>query len=98
MGRIIPHFCVLPFAFCFLTFLVPACGRKAPPRSPEDVLPKTIADLAASNVADGIQLSWSRPRTYADGTPMTDLGGFVVERAAGTDPRAAFQHVARLEA
>ncbi|MFI5366166.1 MAG: hypothetical protein ACHQ4J_11130 [Candidatus Binatia bacterium] len=80
-----------------MTFLVSACGRKAPPRPPEDVRPKTIADLTASNVADGVQLSWSRPRAYADGSPMTDLGGFVVERADGADPHAAFQHVAQLE-
>jgi hypothetical protein len=87
----------LPFAFCLLTFSVHACGRKALPRPPEDVVPKTITDLTASNVADGVQLSWTRPRTYADGERMTDLGGFVVERADGTDPRAPFKRVAQLE-
>ena len=70
-----------------------ACGRKAPPHPPEDVLPHTIADLSAVNAAAGIQLSWSRPLTYADGTRMTDLGGFVLERAVGIGPRAAFQRL-----
>jgi len=79
---------------CILTA---SCGRKAPPRPPQDVRPKTIADLAANNVADGVQLSWSRPRTYADGTQMADLGGFVVERADGTDPSVAFKRVTQLE-
>lgn len=70
-----------------------ACGRKAPPRPPEDVLPQTISDLGATNVTDGVRLSWSRPLTYVDGSRMTDLGGFVVERAIGTEPRAAFQRL-----
>jgi hypothetical protein len=74
-----------------------SCGRKAPPRPPEDILPKTISDLKATNVPEGIQLSWSRPVMYADGTRMTDLAGFVIERAVGTEPRAVFQRVSTLE-
>jgi hypothetical protein len=89
------YFCLLPFAFCLLTFS--SCGLKAPPRPPEDVLPKPIVDLRASNTSQGIQLSWSRPRLYASGAVMPDLGGFVVERATGTDPLAPFQRLAVLE-
>ncbi len=74
-----------------------ACGRKAPPRPPEDVAPKTIADLAATNTAEGIRLSWSRPLTYMDETRMPDLAGFIVERAIGTTPPAAFKKVSLLE-
>src|SRR6266446_5560819 len=91
------HFCLLPFALCLLTFLTPACGRKGPPRPPEDVLPQTITDLTAAATPHGIQLSWSRPRTYADGSRMTDLGGFVIERAAGTGPDAAFVRLGVLD-
>ena len=89
-------FCLLPFAFC-LSFL-PACGRKSRPRPPEDVLPKPITNLSASNTAQGIQLSWSRPRTYTNGAPMSDLGGFVIERSLGTDPLAPFQRLVVLDA
>jgi len=74
-----------------------ACGRKAPPRAPNDVLPKTIADLSATNTATGIELAWTRPRLYADGSDMPDLGGFVIERAALTAGRAAFQRLTVLE-
>ena len=89
------RFRLLPFAICLLTLC--ACGRKSPPRPPEDVLPKTITDLSASNTPQGIQLSWSRPHLYAVGTPMTDLGGFVIERATGTTALAPFERLAVLE-
>jgi hypothetical protein len=90
-----PYLCLLRFAFCLL--ICCSCGLKAPPRPPEDVLPKPIVDLTASNTPPGIQLSWSRPRLYASGAPMPDLGGFVVERATGTDPLAPFQRLAVLD-
>ena len=73
------------------------CGRKAPPRAPDDVLPKSIVDLSASNTAKGIELAWTRPRVYADGSDMPDLGGFVIERAALTAPRPTFQRLAVVE-
>ncbi len=74
-----------------------SCGRKAPPRPPEDVAPKTIADLAATNAPEGIRLSWSRPLIYMDGTRMQDLAGFVIERAAANELRPAFKRVTVLE-
>ena len=90
------YFCLLPFAFCLLIFPVLGCGRKTTaPRAPEDVLPRPLTNLAASNVADGVQLSWGRPLLYADGERMTDLGGFVVERATGDELQ--YQKIATLE-
>ena len=89
------YLCLLTFAFCLLTFPSLGCGRKALPRPPEDVLPRPLADLAASNLADGVQLSWGRPQLYVDGQRMTDLGGFVIERAAGDTP--TYQNIAVLE-
>jgi hypothetical protein len=88
------NFCLLLFTACLLTFPAAGCGRKGLPRAPEDVVPRSLADLAASNVADGIQLSWSRPQLYADGTRMPDLGGFLVERA--TDAALTYQRIAEL--
>jgi hypothetical protein len=78
------------------TVAVSACGRKGPVRAPEDVLPQRITDLTVATARDGIQLSWSRPRTYTDGSRMTDLGGFIVERA-GAAPQAGFQKLATQE-
>jgi len=85
---------------CLLTsavgmLVVPGCARKAAPRPPEDVLPRPLADLAASNLADGVQLSWGRPQLYVDGERMTDLGGFIVERATGEAPE--YERIAVLE-
>jgi predicted small lipoprotein YifL len=87
------HFCLLTFAFCLLTVVLPACGRKGPLHAPEDVLPQTITDLSATHTPDGIQLSWGRPRTYTGGGHLTDLGGFVLERAQGTEPQAPFRRL-----
>jgi len=93
MRAVISYFYVLASAACLLA--VAACGRKAPPRPPEEVVPRPLADLAASNLPDGVQLSWSRPLLYADGERMTDLGGFLVERATGD--ALAYRKIAELE-
>jgi len=74
-----------------------SCGRKTQLHAPDDVLPETITDLKASNTSDGIELSWSRPTTYADGSRMNDLGGFVIERADGTDLLKPFRPLVTLE-
>jgi len=63
-------------------------------RPPELIAPQRIDNLTASNASDGIQLSWHRPTKYADGTRMTDLGGFRVERAT---PGTPFAPVATIE-
>jgi len=57
-------------------------------------MPATIADLTAKSESENIELAWSRPRSYADGTPMTDLGGFVVQRASEA---ASFAPIATLD-
>ncbi len=72
---------------------VPGCGRKGPVRPPELLAPARIEDLQAVDTPQGVVLSWSRPRTYADGTRMDDLGGFAVERAESDGP---FQRIASL--
>jgi Prokaryotic lipoprotein-attachment site len=89
------HFGLWISVFGLLTLLLSGCGRKGPPLPPEDVVPRRIADLAASNVAGGIQLSWRRPELYSDGERMTDLGGFTVERAIGA--ALTYQKIATLE-
>lgn len=79
-----------------VVLLLAACGRKAPPKPPEFAAPRAIGDLRAINRADGILLSWSRPRQHPDGAPLTSLGSFVVERA-GPSAVAGFEQVATLE-
>ncbi len=60
----------------------PGCGIKTRPRPPEYVRPESIGDLRAKSVAKGIELAWSRPERYQDGTRMRDLGEFVVLRGS----------------
>jgi hypothetical protein len=79
-----------------VALVLAACGRKAPPKPPEFAAPRAIGDLRAINRADGIVLSWSRPRQHPDGTPLNSLGSFAVERAA-VSGASGFQQVATLE-
>jgi hypothetical protein len=59
------------------------CGRKTPPRPPEYVIPEPPAPVRVSAVPEGQKVSWSRPREYADGTRIDDLGAFDVFRDCG---------------
>ena len=60
--------------------VAPACGRKTIVKAPELVAPERIDNLAATNAPVGVHLTWRRPDRYADGTRMSDLGAFRVER------------------
>lgn len=80
-------------AVCLCLLL--ACGRKGVPRPAVEVLPETIRDAAARATAEGIEVSWERPRRYTGGDKMRDLGGFWVQRATG--PGAPFETVATIE-
>ncbi len=66
--------------------MLPACGRKTPVRPPELTRPTAIQDLSAENTVDGIQLVWRRPEKAEDGSHLTDLAGFRVERSRGDGP------------
>lgn len=63
-----------------LAALVSACGKKADPRAPELVIPKTITNLSVRSGPSGIALTWSRPTEYVDGKELTDLASFVIFR------------------
>lgn len=71
-----------------------ACGRKTPVRPPELVAPAAITDLAAVNATAGVALSWSRPKTTADGQRLNDLDAFALERAL---PGLPFGFLARIQ-
>jgi hypothetical protein len=66
---------------CAATWL--SCGVKSAPIPPEEARPERILDLTAESVKDGVRLSWGRPRNYAGGKSLRDLGGFTVVRAEG---------------
>jgi hypothetical protein len=57
------------------------CGRKTDVRPPELVAPEVVEGLRTQNVAEGVRVSWRRPTRYVDGSTMTDLGGFRIERS-----------------
>jgi len=61
------------------------CGRVGPPRAPEMVIPRTPDPVTAESAADGVKVSWKRPREYVDGEPLDDLAGFRVLRACQPD-------------
>jgi hypothetical protein len=70
------------------------CGRKADPRPPEFVIPRSPEPVVVENVPDGIKLTWHRPRTYVDGTRLDDLGSFRVLRAC--DAETEFRLIAQI--
>ena len=67
------------------------CGRKTDVRPPELVAPEVVESVKAENVTEGISVSWRRPQKYVDGSRMTDLGGFRIERSRDGEPFAAWQ-------
>lgn len=80
------HVMAACIALALLSGALGACGRKGPPRPPELVRPTAVDDLAATPVAAGIRLTWTRPTTTVDGSDMPDLDGFRVERVIATEP------------
>lgn len=92
--RVSPRY--LWLSLLFLVLGAGACGRRGPIQPPEDVLPQSITNLSARNEKIGVALSWGRPTRYTDGERMSDLGGFIVERATGTSPHVAFVRLRRI--
>jgi predicted small lipoprotein YifL len=60
-----------------------ACGRKGPPRPPEDFAPKPVLSPAISGSTAGAILSWSAPETEEDEEDPSyiPLAGFEIHRA-----------------
>lgn len=89
--------CTRRILAALLVAFVCACGHRTDIRPPSLVAPEAIDDLALRLDEDGVTLEWGRPRTYADGTDMEDLGGFVVLRASRDGARAQrFRRIALL--
>ena len=56
------HFCILPFAFCFL-ISISACGKIGDPMPPVPRAPLTISELTASQQGTRVVLSFPLART-----------------------------------
>lgn len=44
-----------------LLFVLPGCGRKGPPKPPEDFAPKPVVSPTIAGTVDGIVISWTAP-------------------------------------
>lgn len=62
-----------------------ACGRVGSPRPPELVIPQPPPTVTLENTAEGVKISWKRPKEYVGGDALDDLAGFRVERICRPD-------------
>ncbi len=56
------------------------CGRYAPPLTPELLAPRPVGDLLIKPLSDGINFSWSSPRSDARGKELKTMSGYRVYR------------------
>lgn len=80
-------------AFLLIALAVCSCGRKTAPRPPELVAPRPVTRFALNSLGEGVQLRWTRPTEYVDGSTMEDLAGFVVERSRENQPFGEYARV-----
>lgn len=66
--------------------LVLGCGKVGPPRLPELAVPLAPEPVEVRNVAEGIEVTFRRPRDYLDGVPLEDLGSFQISRSCEHAP------------
>ena len=65
-----------------LALFLAACGVKAPPYPPAEVLPQKVRQLTQTVTKEGeLVLSWLPPETNMGGRPLMALGGFQIEMA-----------------
>ena len=77
----IPRSCKTIF-FCILSIIcLLGCGKKGDPRAPATITPTKIKDLKALPRGKTIDLSWSIPYHYTDGSRLLDLKGFKILRS-----------------
>jgi hypothetical protein len=59
-----------------------SCGRKGDLIPPGTLIPAQVMDLHAEPRAGTVVLAWTMPSRNTDGSPLNDLAGFYVMRAA----------------
>jgi hypothetical protein len=69
-------------AFCgaLLLLVLPACGKKANPVIPVKYTPKGVEALSYQIKGKNLLVSWAVPRENTDGSPLTDLKGFLLSK------------------
>lgn len=72
-------------ALLFLIGLLVGCGYKTNPESLKQPLPRAIKQLEIRQVGKAMRLSWVAPLKNQDGSPMTDLDGFLIFRGFVSD-------------
>jgi hypothetical protein len=65
-----------------LAGLLTSCGKKANPVAPVKLIPQTVADLAYGIEGQSLILTWSPVKSNTDGSPLTDLKGYTLNRGA----------------
>ncbi|MBI5586542.1 MAG: hypothetical protein HY892_22260 [Deltaproteobacteria bacterium] len=63
-----------------LALSLTSCGKKANPVVPVKLIPQTVKDLAYSIEGQSLILTWSPVKTNTDGSPLTDLKGYNLNR------------------
>ncbi|OGP49856.1 MAG: hypothetical protein A2Y79_02620 [Deltaproteobacteria bacterium RBG_13_43_22] len=64
----------------FLIISLLSCGKKANPIIPVKASPKGIEDLNYQIKGKSLVVSWAIPQQNTDGSPLTDLKGFKVQK------------------
>jgi hypothetical protein len=83
-------------ALALLVAMPSACGRKGAPRPPQWVVPNSPEPVLVEDADRGVRIAWKRPRAYADGSSLDDLGSFEIERACEPDTTFRTVGVVRL--
>jgi hypothetical protein len=73
--------------------LLASCGIRTDPRPPEDTMARAPTEARAVRKAAGVKLEWKSPGQSVDGSRLTDLSAFVVERRVGDDRFAAIGEI-----
>jgi len=93
MTRKLPRNTAAALALSCIVLCV-ACGKRGDPRPPVPVIPKTTTDLAITQRADRIILSWSYPSLTTAGRSLTDIKRISVLRYVEELPASAASEVA----
>lgn len=68
------------WVWVFLILSLVSCGKKANPVVPTPVIPKGVEDLSYQVKGKSLILSWTIPTQNTDGSPLTDLKGFTLQK------------------